>query len=178
MLSVLLIGVVLHGYQTHLLSGLNAVNRPDFAFRSKDVLIVANVVLNFVLVWWLGWLGAAVATACAPGLALIVAFRYLRRVVTFATPVSEIGRQVIAASVMGVLIFAGRSLLLDRFYAYEFVVVMGLVGFGAVVYFGVLMFVSEQFRGVVFRNLGFARRPIVRITVEAFRSGRDDTVFF
>jgi O-antigen/teichoic acid export membrane protein len=144
----------MHGYQSQVLSGLNAVDRPEFAFRSNSTLIGANVVLNVVLVWWLGWIGAALATACASGLALVVTYGYLRRVVSFTVPLSEIGRQVLAAVVMAAAVLAGREVLLGRFPEYEFVVVLGLVCAGAGVYFAVLLLISEGIRETVFRNLG------------------------
>jgi O-antigen/teichoic acid export membrane protein len=153
-LTILLAAAVMHGYQSQVLSGLNAVDRPEFAFRSNSTLIGANVVLNVVLVWWLGWIGAALATACASGLALVVTYGYLRRVVSFTVPLSEIGRQVLAAVVMAAAVLAGREVLLGRFPEYEFVVVLGLVCAGAGVYFAVLLLISEGIRETVFRNLG------------------------
>jgi len=135
------------------LSGLNAVDRPDLSFRSNGTLIVTNLVLNVVLVSAFGWVGAAVATACSAGIALLVTYRYIRGVVNFSIPLTEIGKQIAAAAVMALIVFVGRLQLFPYFVDYEFAVAIGLVFLGAAVYFVVLFGLSVRFREAIRRNI-------------------------
>lgn len=156
MLPILIISLLIYSYNKQLLNTLNAIDRPDLAFRSNAVFIIGNVLLNVVLIWRFGWIGAAVATALSAVMGLIVAFHYVSAKVPFSVPYEEIVRQWTAGLCMGLLVYLVRQFgeinwtWIENYNA-AFVVL--LVGFGAAVYFSVLLAISSDFRTVVANNL-------------------------
>ncbi|MEM4781358.1 MAG: polysaccharide biosynthesis C-terminal domain-containing protein, partial [Halalkalicoccus sp.] len=155
-LPVLIAALLVYTYTKQLLNTLNAIDRPDLAFRANGAFIVSNVTLNVVLVWQLGWIGAAIATALSAAVGLGVAYVYLRALVPFAVPFVAIGEQVAAALIMGFVVYGG--LWLENTYrivGHNVAVVLLLVGAGAGVYFLSLFSISSRFRATVSNNLPF-----------------------
>lgn len=155
-LWILILAVLVYTYAVQLLNVLNGIDRPDLAFRANAVLIVANITLNFVLIWWIGWVGAAIATAASAVVGLVMAYRYASHVVDFTIPYAEIGRQWVAAIIMGLVVYGG--LYLENTYSmlsHNFATVMILVGIGAVVYFLSYYTISKEFRTTIGENLPF-----------------------
>ena len=153
-LLILIIANLFMGYQNQLLNTLNAVDRPDLAFRVNAVFVAANVSLNVVLIYVYGWVGAAVATAVSVAVSLVLAYRRVDSLIDFETPVGEILRQWLAAGAMAGVVAAG--LWLEETYrlvGHNFAVVVGLVVIGAGVYFLALLGLSTEFRETVDRNL-------------------------
>jgi O-antigen/teichoic acid export membrane protein len=152
--SILISATLLQSYQKQLTTTLNALDRPDIAFRVNFVFITANVVLNVVFIIIYGWVGAAVATALSVGVSLVVAYRYANSLLEFSTPTWEIARQWISASLMGVVVFA--ILHLEAAYVgigNNAVLVMSLVLVGAGVYFATLLRLSSRFKMTVLDNV-------------------------
>lgn len=153
-LWLLLLGVIAYSYMRQFLNALNALDRPDLSFWTNLVFIISNVTLNVVLIWWLGWIGAAIASVISTLLGMLLSYRLLSSVVTLSIPVGEIGRQMVAAAVMG-----GVVLGLDIFVRETTVIesnagaLVVLVGVGALVYVVTLLAIAPRFRGVVDRNL-------------------------
>ena len=152
--GLLLLAVLVYGYQKQLLNALNAVDRPDIAFRINAAFIAANASLNVALIWRYGIVGAAIATAASAVLGVTASYVALGRLLEFETPLGEIARQLLAAGVMGIAVHATRtagegtalSAINELFVAL-------LVALGAGVYFLVLLAISSTFRDVVRRNL-------------------------
>jgi len=161
-LSILLVGILAYTYNKQLLNTLNAIDRPDLAFRANAVFIGTNLILNVALVYTIGWVGAAIATATSATIGLVLGFYYTRQQVGFQVPVGEISRQWIAALLMGGAVYlariAGES---HPISTHNSVFVVLLVGFGAVVYFSVLLVLSKRLRTTINRNLPFSL-PAVR----------------
>jgi O-antigen/teichoic acid export membrane protein len=153
-LWLLLCSILLYTYMKQQLNALNAVDRPDAAFRVNLVFIFSNVVLNVLLIWQFGWIGAAVASATASGIGMAFSYTLLARTLPLRIPFDEIGRQWIAALLMGGLVWSLRSLIeTTGIIRHNFAIVCLLVGAGALVYFVVLMAISSRFRATVNRNL-------------------------
>ncbi|QSW99640.1 flippase [Haloterrigena alkaliphila] len=155
-LVVLIIANLIMSYQSQILNTLNAIDRPDLAFRANVVFVVGNLFLNVLLIYFYGWFGAAVATALSIAISLVVAHHYLQSIVDYAIPYTEISRQWIAAIVMGVIVYGGVHL--ENTYAvlgHNVATVILLVGIGASVYFVTLLGLSPRFRTTVDRNLPF-----------------------
>lgn len=157
-LPILIAALLIYTYNKQLLNVLNAIDRPDLAFRANAVFIATNVLLNVLLIWQFGWIGAAVATALSAGVGLVFAFYYASIHVPFTVPFGEISRQWIAAFGMGVVVYVGRQFgetnwqwIVD----YNAIFVIGLVGLGAVVYFALLFGISTTFRTTISNNLPF-----------------------
>ena len=155
-LTVLIVANLFMGYQNQLLNTLNAIDRPDLSFRVNALFVVANLALNVVLIYLYGWIGAAVATALSVAISLVAAYYMLDSLIDFAIPVVEIGRQWIAALLMGGVVFG--ALRIENTYhllGHNATIVVLLVGLGAAVYFALLFGISSKFRTTVERNLPF-----------------------
>lgn len=155
-LVLLIGGILVYTYTKQLLNTLNAIDRPDLAFRANAVFIVTNVVFNVVFIYLYGWVGAAVASALSAGISFVVAFRYSRSLVEFSIPVSEIGRQIVAAIGMGGVVYAGEWVESTyEIVQHNVVTVLVLVSLGAGAYFALLYALSSRFRRTVGDNLPF-----------------------
>lgn len=157
-LTILVLALLVYTYNEQLLNTLNAIDKPNLAFRANGIFISTNVILNIILVWNLGWIGAAISTALSAGIGLVFGFYYTRRHILFEVPYDEIARQWIAALVMGVAVHAVRVIgetNLVWIVDHNAVFVVGLVGLGAVVYFLCLLGISTKFRTTVENNLPF-----------------------
>lgn len=155
-LWILIAGVLFYGYQQQLTTTLNGLDRPDVTFRINLVFLCLIVVSNVVLVWAIGWVGAAVATALSAGIGALLSYLALRQLLDFETPFGEIGRQWLAAGIMGLVVYGG--LWTENTYGllnHNVTTVVVLVGVGVTVYFAVLLVISAKFRVVVSNNLPF-----------------------
>mgnify|MGYP003835464187 FL=1 len=153
-LTILIVANLFMGYQNQLLNTLNAINRPDLAFRVNAVFVVANVVFNVVLVYFYGWIGAAVATTVSVAVSLVLAYQHVAAIIDFDLPLGEIARQWLAGGVMAIVVYG--TLLIENTYrvvGHNFVVVVVLVTLGASIYFVVLLGLSTEFRETVSRNV-------------------------
>ncbi len=155
-LTLLIVANLLMGYQNQLLNTLNAIDRPDLAFRVNLVFIGANVVLNIILIYLYGWTGAAAATMASVAASLVIAYYHVDSVIDFAVPTEEIAKQWLAAVLMGCVVYAG--LRIESTYSllnHNLATVVLFTVFGASVYFAVLLAISTEFRSVVDQNVPF-----------------------
>lgn len=152
-LNILIVANLFMGYQNQLLNALNAIDRPELAFRVNVVFVVANVVLNVVLIYLYGWIGAAVATATSVAVSLVLAYRHVDAIIDFDLPVAEIARQWVAGAVMAGVVYGGlRVEETYRLVVHNFAIVVILVIVGSGVYFTILLGLSREFRETVNRN--------------------------
>lgn len=147
-LIVLTLSRTVYAYEYQIVNTLNALDRPERAFRIDSVFITVNVALNVIFVWQFGWFGAAVATAVSAVIALVLGYRAVQDVVGVRLPLGEVGRQGVAAAVMGLVVGGGRYLLPPTL-----VTGVVLVAIGGLVYFVTLAGISVQFRRVVVDNV-------------------------
>lgn len=155
-LVILLIALFIYTYTKQLINTLNAIDRPDLAFRANGVFIGANIVLNFVLVWAIGWYGAAVATATSAAVGVVTAYYYLRQLVPLNIPAVEIFRQVTAAGIMGVVILIALTIgenSLSWIGEYNAIFTILLIALGAAVYFATLCLISTRLRTTLRDNI-------------------------
>ena len=162
-LTILLVGLLLYTYTRQLLNTLNAIDRPDLAFRANAAFIAANLVGNVALVYTIGWVGAAIATALSALVGLAFGAYYTHKHVGLDLPLGEITRQIAAALAMGIVVYGGRlggEATLGWVDDYNAVFAVLLVGLGAGVYFLALLAISKRFRHTVRDNLPFAVRGL------------------
>jgi len=153
-LVVLIAARMVYSYQTQFVNTINGIDRPDVAFRINAVFIGTNVILNVVLIWQYGWLGAAAATLLASTVSLFHAYGAAMQFFEFSIPLGEIGYQAAAAFVMGVFVYGIIEVgptPQDTIISHGFTV--SVVALGASVYFLTLLAISSTFRGTVRRNL-------------------------
>lgn len=151
-LLILIVARLLYAYEAQLVSTLNAIDRPEIAFRVNAVFVGLTLGLNVVLVYLYGWVGAAVATTLAAAVGLVLAYRALRGIVHFDVPVSELTRQWIAAAGMGVVVYVAEPALSRAFTPAVYGTVL-LVGVGAGVYLAILVSLSKRFRTTLRDNV-------------------------
>ncbi|WP_207587624.1 polysaccharide biosynthesis C-terminal domain-containing protein [Halomontanus rarus] len=141
-LLLLIIARTIAAFGDQFLSAINAVDRPDIAFRVNLAFVAANIVLNVILIWQFGWYGAAVATLLSALLSLVLGYYSLASLIgTPPVPAIEIGREMIAASMMAVVVFALERAVPENHY-----VTIALVFVGALVYTICLLALSKRVR--------------------------------
>jgi O-antigen/teichoic acid export membrane protein len=131
-----------HSYGSQLIFAIEAVNRPQVAFRVNMAFIVANTVLNVLLIWAFGWYGAAVATLVASALLLGLGYYYISTLMEPPSiPYRPVGNQVFSSLLMlGVVV--GLESLLPTSHP----ITLALALIGGVIYFGSLVTLSPQLR--------------------------------
>lgn len=147
-LVVLVLARLIHIYAVPFTNTLNAIDRPDLAFRIDVSFIVTNVGLNLVLVYLYGWIGAAVATAVSATVAVMLGYSAVDRLTGVTLPLGDLGRQWMAAIAMGIVIYVG-----EFFLPTTVPVTVALVGIGAGTYFMALYAISIDFRTTIRNNL-------------------------
>jgi len=161
-LALLILTVVIYEYYKQMVNVLNAVDRPDIAFRVNAVFICSNAILNIGLIYAIGWTGAAIATVTAATIGLLLAYHFVTDFVPLELPLGELSRQTAAAVVMSGAVIALEHLLTNvGTIAHNLLILLVLVLSGAIVYFISLVILSKQFRTIVSTNLPF---QIPRIT--------------
>jgi O-antigen/teichoic acid export membrane protein len=149
-LVVLVVARTVAAYGEQFVSAINAIDRPDVAFRINTAFVVANMGLNVLLVWQFGWYGAAVATALSAGLVLALGYRALVGLIgRLSIPYDEVGRQVLAGVAM-----AGAVVAVEPFAPGGNYATVALVAFGAAVYVATLLVLSTRVRGKAVGLLG------------------------
>lgn len=135
-LLILIFAQLLSAYGNLLLTAVNGLDRPDIAFRINGVFMVSNLVLNLGLVSWIGWYGAAIATATSGGITLLLSLTALRRLVGgIPLPVVGIGYQVAASVVMSLVVIGGRMIVpIESMYYTVAYVVLGAAVYGICLY--------------------------------------------
>lgn len=146
-LVILMLARLIYAYQQQYLTGLNAVNRPDLSFRTSGAFLIINIILNFSLISLIGWTGAAIATAVSAGVGFVISNRYISKLVNVQFPLSFIGKQCLAASVMGGCLIGATQISSE-----SLPVLITLVGVGAAIYLGLLSVISDDFRTVLLDN--------------------------
>lgn len=155
-LVILIIATLVQSYQNQITTTLNAIDRPDLAFRVNIVFIGANIALNALLIYFFGWVGAAVATATSVFISFCIGYLYLESIVDFHIPVREILKQVLASAIMGVFVWS--ALVAEQEYIHidhNLLLTFSLVILGAAVYIVSLLSLSATFRRVIKNNLPY-----------------------
>lgn len=152
---IILVGSTLfNSYQKQLVSTMDAVDRPELSFRVNAFFVVTNISMNFIFVYLYGWIGAAVATLLSVAMSTVLAYVTIQSLLDFTVPYTEIARQVIAALLMGVVVYA-LVLTIESvgFSALRVGPVVAAVGVGAATYFTCLFVISPRFRTTLADNL-------------------------
>lgn len=147
-LVILIAARLLAAYGDQFLGTINAIDRPDVAFRVNLAYVAANISLNVGLIALFGWYGAAAATALAALTSLVLGGYALGRIIGSPdVPYRELGAQTIAAAVM-----LGAVVSLQRAVPETLAWTFAVVGAGAAVYVVVLVGISTRIRQ---KALGF-----------------------
>jgi O-antigen/teichoic acid export membrane protein len=132
---------------------LNAINRPDLPAYSATVTVIANLVLNVMLIREFGIVGAAGATAISFSINTAIQTYYLSRFLKIKFPFRGMGWSAVASGVMGVSTYKIHSMLEIN----TFPKLLGLVILAAIIY-GVVLLTYSPIR----TKLGATARRVVR----------------
>lgn len=120
---------------------LQGMDRPDLAAYSTIVAISVNLILNIVLIWAFGIVGAALATTTASIVRAAIQIRYISQSLYIKYPIRETIGSGIASIIMGVCI----HLVLVLVEINSIIQLVGIVLLGAVIYTAIaLMFTSVR----------------------------------
>ncbi|MFH5798943.1 oligosaccharide flippase family protein [Haladaptatus sp. CMAA 1911] len=147
-LTILIFARLIYAYASQILNTLNAIDRPDIAFRINGVFVATNIILNITLIYSYGWIGAATATSIAAFLTLIISYRAISEQLSVSIPLKEISRQWIAAIIMGIVLFILQPRLENTTLW-----ILALILISSAVYFGVLYVISSRIRTIVQDNM-------------------------
>ncbi len=151
---MLIFAILIQDYYKQLANGLNGIDRPDIVFYINAIVIAVNVILNVVLIFYFGIFGAAVASVTAVAVGFMLSLQQMTTIIDVRSPATQIGEQVAAAVLMGVVVFGADQLLRTSEVSLDNLVVLAiLVPFGAAVYFVTLFAMSAEFRSVVQDNV-------------------------
>jgi O-antigen/teichoic acid export membrane protein len=101
-LIILLGGKLFEGVDGIFKNVLSGMDRPDLAATAVLVSISLNVILNFTLVWFIGSIGAAIATTVSFCVSTAIIMYYLSNLITVQFPYREILSCLISSAVMAV----------------------------------------------------------------------------
>lgn len=104
-LVILMGDKVAQGIHVILGHSLASLDRPDLAAAASSVSVLVNLVLNLILVWQFGIVGAAVATVVASLTNDALHAWALSRFISIDLPWRELGWCVLAATVMAIILF-------------------------------------------------------------------------
>lgn len=141
--AVLILARVFHSYEIVFGKVINALDRPDLMFRSNVVFILLNIVLNVLAIATVGWIGAALATSGAMILKTGLTYRYIRSILSFTVPVTEILLEVISALIMGLCLWFLVPVSLAPLPLLEIAL---LIGLGGAIYAVSLLVLVERIR--------------------------------
>jgi O-antigen/teichoic acid export membrane protein len=114
---------------------LLGVDRPDRTMYSELAMISTNVVLNFILIWLFGLVGAAIATVAAITVNVILHAYFLSEIINIKLPIEKILWCLLATSVMTIALSTVNHYLSIQNYIDLF----GIITFGAFIYFGLVL---------------------------------------
>ncbi|WP_135535165.1 oligosaccharide flippase family protein [Halostella pelagica] len=131
-LLVLIVARTLAAFGAQFLSAINAIDRPDVAFRINLVFVVSNVVLNVGLISQFGWYGAAIATALSATITLVLGYFALTSLIGRPdVPYREMAHQFGASLVMTGAVYALAGVVPGSHYATVALVLVGGAVYGA-----------------------------------------------
>jgi len=90
---------------------LLAINKPNLAARATLISLLFNIILNIVLIYNFGLLGAALATALASLINIGLHWKYLTEYLQIPIPTHEISHICLSSVVMGVAVWGLKQAL-------------------------------------------------------------------
>ncbi|KAB1194262.1 oligosaccharide flippase family protein [Haloferax sp. MBLA0076] len=147
-LLLLILAQLLYSFSTILETGINAFDKPEVSFRINGLFIVANFILNILLIPIFGWVGAALATFSSGAISLLGYWHVSREIMPVSFPKRDVFLQLISALLMAIVVF-----LFEQLVPQGEIYTVVIAGIGSVCYFGALMTLSPSFRVIVRSNL-------------------------
>jgi O-antigen/teichoic acid export membrane protein len=122
---------------------IDSLNYPRYTFQINLLFILLNLVLNLVLIYYAGALGAAIASLLSILASSVYSIYLLKKILKLHLPLYEIGLQFIGGIVMCGVIWFMKQIHIPQ-NPVETVIFAGL---GATIYFVVILSISVEIRG-------------------------------
>lgn len=127
---------------------LQGIDRPDLAAKAVSISLVLNFILNIILVFEYGIMGAAVATAISFIVNSALHAYYLSRFVSIRIPYIRIGGCVAASFGMGIILYIVKSTVLIS----SLPILLLVIGLGMTVYIGIALVIPPS-RAIILENI-------------------------
>lgn len=144
-LPILVLGLVPRAIRSLTGKTLQGIDRPEFVNRASVVDMVTNVVLNVILIWQFGLIGAAIATSVSYAVGATLRWYYLEQYLTLSIPYQEVGWCLLSSIGMFAIITAVQQVITIDSAVYLF----SVVGLGGLVY-GSLLLLFPPLRETLF----------------------------
>lgn len=155
-LPVLMIALIPRAIRSLAGRTLQGIDKPQFVNRAAIIDIVTNIVLNIILIWQLGLVGAAIATMLSYTVGASLRWYYLDQYLTLHVPYREIGWCTISAIGMSIAVFAVQEIVVID----TVVRLFATIGFGVLVY-GCFVLLYEPLRSTIVQHTN----RLIRTTV-------------
>lgn len=133
---IVMMGVrFVHSLQIITVRAIEAANRPDIIFKISMVVMGLNIISDVMLVYYFGFIGAAVATLMSMSVFLGAALYYLKTLLNVQVPYRKIGIEVAAGVVMLGLVWSMKIIL-------QPVPVSGALKLAVLILLGIICYVS------------------------------------
>lgn len=153
-LLILIFAYLVHSYNKQMLTALEGLDHPKLAFQSNLALIISNILLNISLIYFFGWVGAAVATTLSVCISFLLGYWYLNKIINITIPIHMIGKELIAAGIMGSTVQLLLHIQNIKLVALNNItVVLLVISLGAGTYFTTLGIISSEFRKIISDNI-------------------------
>lgn len=134
-LVIIMAGKIPGGIRNLVGKALYGLNKPKYVTVATVVTITANLILNVVLIWKFGIVGAAVGTMTAVTLGTSIRTYYLSRFIKIRVPYDELGWCALSAAGMGLALHAMKGIVAVD----TLVSLFGFVVTGVVLYVGFVL---------------------------------------
>lgn len=131
-LPILILGLVPRAIRVITGKTLQGLDKPQFVNRASIIDMCTNVVLNVILIWYLGLVGAAIATSLSYAVGATVRWYYLEKHLTLSVPYRELGWCLLSSIGMFTLIAAVHQMMvIDSVLRLFSIVGLGGIAYGA-----------------------------------------------
>ena len=134
-LVILMGGKIVEASDRILKTFVEGINLPNLRMRAVTVSIILNIVLNLILIWQYGIVGAAIATTFAFLASTLITLYYVKQSIRLQLPVTEIGWCIIASIAMYAILANIPDIEKLTSVAQLFFIVV----LGAVIYLGITL---------------------------------------
>ncbi|VVB91318.1 putative flippase AglR [uncultured archaeon] len=141
-LIILMLARVFQSMQIVSVRIIEGINQPNLVFRVNTATTIINIIGTFLLVYIFGFIGAAISTVLTIFISFVWNTKTACKELSVKIPAKEIAYEVFSAIVMGIIVF-GISKKVMFSYMPNLIIAIFI---GAIIYFAVLLFLSEHFR--------------------------------
>ncbi|MFD1562792.1 flippase [Haloarchaeobius amylolyticus] len=130
-LIILMVSKIFQGVHKIAGQSLLGINQPNLAARSSAISLVLNLVLNILLVWKIGIVGAAIGTVAATLVNNILHVYYLSKFIAIEMPWKNIRWCILSSVIMSVVVYVYKiSIGVESLISVFSVVIVGAVVYG------------------------------------------------